>query len=376
MRRHPLPSRRASRRAAGFTLSEVLIALGILAVGSVSVASLFPAGLLLQKQTVDEAIRQNHTRSMDALLLGNGLDNNVLFSFTEMVGQNTSTAHSPARIPRNASNTKDMSFDVFALAEVDQRLGNPTASPPTNNIATGVSTTMLGPTYGGVNATTTDAKYRANESYLAQFPLSIRTLPTITPPAGVGAGSAFAPDPDYSLREVFWVPLIRRGLEASDIFGDWSVYVFVLQPDPELREQGAYFLNPVSPSSDAYADGWNNLVCANPFDPAYFPKVFRMPVAWNASNPNVATAPAGFNLFGLVKPGDMVLGDNGKIYKVATVTNSNPSQITLNSQTAYEPINERDLTALWVAPATNPSQSSPVADIRLMSNAVVRVDPS
>ncbi len=73
------PTSTASR--VGFTLTEVLIALGILAIGLVAVASLFPAGLILQREAVNTTIRQSHTRSMDALLTGLNLDNNELLRF-------------------------------------------------------------------------------------------------------------------------------------------------------------------------------------------------------------------------------------------------------------------------------------------------------
>jgi len=59
----PQPARRMTRRSTsrgggasggGFTLIEVLIAIGIFAIGLIAVASIFPVAILLQKQTVQE----------------------------------------------------------------------------------------------------------------------------------------------------------------------------------------------------------------------------------------------------------------------------------------------------------------------------------
>lgn len=59
------PCRYASR---GFTLVEVLIALGLFAIGMVAVASLFPVAALLQRQTVQEVIGEHAAQSAKSIV--------------------------------------------------------------------------------------------------------------------------------------------------------------------------------------------------------------------------------------------------------------------------------------------------------------------
>ncbi len=197
-----------------------------------------------------------------------------------------------------------------------------------------------------------------------RFPVAFRSLPSIQPAV---AGS-------YVDRELFWVPLVRAGLEASEIIPDWNVYAFILQPPSQLRESGVYTLNTAA-ANYGYGDfDADPIVCANPDAAAYFPKVFRIP-AFNPVTGNLNLVETSIDLFGYVKPGDKVLGDNGKIFRVAQVQNDGaaPFRMILASETLYEPLNERDLRAIWVAPAPGgANQDSPLADIRLLSNTVVR----
>ncbi|MEO0514611.1 MAG: prepilin-type N-terminal cleavage/methylation domain-containing protein [Planctomycetota bacterium] len=361
-----LPAARPSRRR-GFTLSEVLVAIGILALGTVAVASLFPTAAFLQKEAVKETLRQNHVRSADAILEGVGLRNQTLLDFTRLI--ETKPAGYPAYDVRNQPGAviDDPAFDVFALSEVDVTVD----SDPDPSVV------FLDPAFGGAAPDMRMGMIEENHSYVydsasvytdGPFPVAFRSLPSTTPPTGADG---------YINREVFWVPLVRAGLEASELYPDWSVYVFVLQPDSQLRRDGVYTLNPADPDY-GYGD-FNNadIVCANPDTAAdYFPKVFRVPVAWNSANPNRATPTV--NLFGYVKPGEKVLGDNGVIYRVSQIAppgSPDAGTMILAEDTEYSPINQRDLGAVWVAPAPGGlNQNSPLADIRLLSNTVVRTN--
>ena len=70
---NPTPhTQKRTRGSRGFTLTEILIALGIFALGSVAVASLFPSALLLQKRTVEASTAQAFEASVRAQLLGRG----------------------------------------------------------------------------------------------------------------------------------------------------------------------------------------------------------------------------------------------------------------------------------------------------------------
>jgi|GEM_PF-3072721 len=52
----------------GFTLNEILIALGVFAVGMIAVASLLPAAAILQRETADEVSMQNASDSAQAIV--------------------------------------------------------------------------------------------------------------------------------------------------------------------------------------------------------------------------------------------------------------------------------------------------------------------
>lgn len=64
----PHPHR--ARRSPGFSLMEVLVAIGLFAVGFAAVASIFPAGALLQRQTADDVQSRHTAHNAEALVSG------------------------------------------------------------------------------------------------------------------------------------------------------------------------------------------------------------------------------------------------------------------------------------------------------------------
>jgi len=77
----PQPARRMTRRSTsrgggasggGFTLIEVLIAIGIFAIGLIAVASIFPVAILLQKQTVQEIEATHFGENARAIVAAKG----------------------------------------------------------------------------------------------------------------------------------------------------------------------------------------------------------------------------------------------------------------------------------------------------------------
>jgi len=352
-------------RRFGFTLSEVLVAIGILALGTVAVASLFPTAAFLQKEAVKETLRQNHVRSADAILEGVGLENQTLLNFIRLI--ETNPGGYPAYQVR--AGIADPAFDVFALSEVDlttiDAMDNPDAtagSQPDMRMGSGlpVGTDFDDSYVYGDRDPDPDP-----DAVVQGFSIALRSLPTTTPPNLIDG---------YVNREVFWVPLVRAGLEASEFYPDWNVYAFILQPDSQLRASGEYAIGNYPTNATTNFDQ-NTIVCANPDAAAYFPKVFRVPATatgWSSANPNRFTPTE--NLFGYVKPGEKVLGDNGVIYRVSQIDPGSGTMI-LAEDTAYAPVNQRDLGAVWVAPAPGGiDQNSPLADIRLLSNTVVRTN--
>ncbi|NBC10111.1 MAG: prepilin-type N-terminal cleavage/methylation domain-containing protein [Planctomycetes bacterium] len=58
--------------ARGFTLMEVLVAIGIFAIGLIAVASIFPVAILLQKQTVEEVEATHFGENAKAIVAARG----------------------------------------------------------------------------------------------------------------------------------------------------------------------------------------------------------------------------------------------------------------------------------------------------------------
>lgn len=63
-----ISTRRAHRNAAGFTLVEILISLGIFLIGMVAIVSLFPAAAILQRETTQEVISEMAAQSAASII--------------------------------------------------------------------------------------------------------------------------------------------------------------------------------------------------------------------------------------------------------------------------------------------------------------------
>ena len=62
------------RRTAGFSLIEVLLAIGVFAIGMIAVASIFPVAILLQKETLKQVETTHFTRNAKALVIARGFE--------------------------------------------------------------------------------------------------------------------------------------------------------------------------------------------------------------------------------------------------------------------------------------------------------------
>lgn len=67
------PTQHARRRAAGFTLVEILISLGIFLIGMTAIVSLFPAAAILQRETTQEVLANMAAESGKAIIDANKL---------------------------------------------------------------------------------------------------------------------------------------------------------------------------------------------------------------------------------------------------------------------------------------------------------------
>lgn len=338
-----------SRGRAGFTLNEVLVALGILSIGITAVAALFPSAILLQKRAVKDALFQQNTRSAEALLKAKGIQAEVLFNFSDNISGEDSggTNIFPAYTAR-VGQVAEPELDVYALSEVDTFFVS--GNPATNNFRTDMRKGSYGP--GGVNA-----DYETAESLLQDWPEVDRSFPSIeTNPAD---------------REFFYVPLFRRGPQATPYINDWIVYAFVMQAQPEVEDPAAGFKYPNDPA--AVPDG---SICANPFDNEdYFPKVFRVEVTnWVGNNATIDVP----NVSNILRLGNLVLGDDGEIYRVGEI---NGNVVTLNVENRQTldtiTLGGTSLTAIWFAMPPNSTEAnppSPIRDIRVLSRGTVKLD--
>ncbi|MEM8493972.1 MAG: prepilin-type N-terminal cleavage/methylation domain-containing protein [Planctomycetota bacterium] len=412
-------SRGSLRVRAGFTLTEVLIALGILAVGITSVASLFPPAILMQKETVRDILGQQNVRSSEAILRAKTIDAGMLFNFTDNFAAETGDAtdrfigayavRTQTGLPllTNPYYVPNAELDVFALAEIDEYIPEqpPGVSDPTDPLYvdnTEFPDMRLAEFYLGQPETPVPpaspnvANYAAQQSALSSFGIADRSFP-----------SYVARPRD---RELFTVPLVRRGVQATPFINDWTTYGMILannfEVDDELRTAGdfPYPRNPAAffgftagiPGANA-TQAIESIVCANPFDDDnfnidsnYVPKVFRVPAftrAFDTGIPENTIRLGVRNNTGtrwglLIQPGDLLLGDDGKIYRVAGYTNGDLNDLRVveeGRQVADEIGNafaggDRSLRAVWFALRPRGDAPSPLRDIRILSADTVRLN--
>lgn len=70
----------------GFSLVEILIALGIFLIGMVAIVSLFPAAAILQRETTHEVIGEMAAQSAGAIIDANRLNSSDLTGYTTFAG--------------------------------------------------------------------------------------------------------------------------------------------------------------------------------------------------------------------------------------------------------------------------------------------------
>jgi len=193
---HTRPTQSKPRRIGGFSLIEVLIAMGIFAVGFIAVAAMFPAAIILQRQTVTDVESQLVARNAKAIVRAKLL--------------------------------------TFRPNGQGADLGERTGEFGSTNIG------WLSPLWDlakrGTRGNTLDTRWS----------LSDRSYPS------------FIDDADD--RRYYWVPLLRNGglapakadgtpAQVAKGSGDFTVVVFVLKReqgvDYNIQNLGAYGTNPV-----------------------------------------------------------------------------------------------------------------------------------
>lgn len=307
---------------------EVLVSIGILSLGLVGVAAVFPSAIFLQKQAVNEAFQHQHTRSADSVLQGKGLANVLLI-------EAVSDANAVGYFSPPANEAK---FEVYPFCDIQINSTPPIADPA--------------------------VMYA--DSLLLKWPVEDRSYPSVTP--------------DPADREFYWVPMLRRGPEANDYIADWDIFVFMLMP----HQQDHTF------DEAAVLAEYSNVVCGNDTGNLYEPKVYRVDII--DINNNVISLPNHIDRItvpldpefvadnsitdpSVMKLGDQVLGDNGDVYRI---TAANGGEITVTPSPSIDPAKEPN--AIWFAAPANfdgdgDTDNPVVMDIRLLSNNIVRLPP-
>ncbi|MEM7682240.1 MAG: type II secretion system protein [Planctomycetota bacterium] len=389
-------NRRVQRRrgalAAGYTLLEVLVALSVLAVALTVTASLFPAAALLQKQARDDAEMVRRARTAESMLTGRQLDHTLLWNY---FGDPPPVGFSPISRPNSTPNPANY---VYPLAEVDvvyDSSGTRTATPQS---AADISDTRLDfdPWRNDTAASSGPSQDFREQSYLWQWPESDRAMPSFVTPrplrATPGSGPNGLPEPlDLSDRDTFWVPLVQRGPEANRVISDWRVYVFLMRRDnAEETFPNIYGLDAAGDTTNQFdinQVGEAELI-ANPWDSPAFPKVFwiRADLTGLDDSPLLELEILSSTNIGnqfvqgttrteqpVIDSGDLVLGDNGGIYRVAQRSAENPDVLLVSIESS--PVYDKDdlpLTGVWYARPSEPGARSPVRDIKLLSQSAVQ----
>jgi prepilin-type N-terminal cleavage/methylation domain-containing protein len=278
-----------------FTLIELLMAMFILAIGLVAIASLFPVAGTLQQRATDTALARDVARSVQAMF---------------------------EAVPFTASDVgADADPALFDDGKVRALLPTVTGTP---------WYTVLGnrcyPT--GLDA---DNDAETNET-ASDVEIDGRTITTPTDP---DSGAPDPEDSDFNQRSFYWVPLFRDAREGDDA-REWQIFVFVVRKARDTTytySGGGTVANP------------GDSLDGNPSNGSLVPLVVEMGLSdVNVGSNTVTGSYSGGNLqdSGELQPGDQVLGSNGSIY---TIVDIEKNVLTLD---AY--IDSPAPTSVWYAP--------------------------
>ena len=275
--------RRRGRGGAGFTVIEVLIAMGIFTFGFIAIAAPILIAVRIQRETIDDILCQQVERNAAALLRGRKFENaNLKYSFRTT--------------PQDAMDSVQRAPDQ------------------------------------------SDLKKKWNKFD--------RTYPSTTRRPGLPR----RPDGEveHVESEYYWIPLFRADKQslADDLDAkDWNVYLFIVRRGESARDEDLK----VVPRAISVDPGNR------------FQLNFR---------PSDANDDDGDGNLDLVRPGDHILDQFGRIYQIVE---ADAGWCTLNAPVPFttgDPPGLADPTEIWIVRPPNDTAPSPIRSIKLMKNVV------
>jgi len=367
------PRGRVRRGRLGFTLIEVLFAIGIFAIGFAAVAAVFPVAIMMQKRTFDRLNAEQAARNAEAMMRGSSLHQSVLeagfglglleaaadFQTDQRIRplpaamlQATIQPHTIGEdyaagelvyIDAGANEPNPDQDDVYVCLEPhNATAGNaPTPSAdlwrPLNHAAAtqqwdNVTTYSQGdPVY----------YFDAADAVLRLY-VSNANSNTDDPTAGTGSwtrvqqltladrGYPTAHGDEPVLRDTYWIPLIRDA-DADPGGRKWQVYLFVVQAGATTtytRDRTTASTYDVMSDFETTTPTLDGEIWANPGDGDMVPGVRRVPVrpdTTDATRFEFDVAATDWNdedgdgLWDHISPGDEVLDCYGITYRVNEV---------------------------------------------------------
>lgn len=309
---HTRPTQSKPRRIGGFSLIEVLIAMGIFAVGFIAVAAMFPAAIILQRQTVTDVESQLVARNAKAIV-----------------------------------RTKQLTFRPNGVdADLRENSGASASNPNVGWLTPFHTPHFRNPGARGSNLHT-------------RWSLSDRSYPSFID--------------DANDRRYYWVPLIRNsGLkpvkpdgtpaQLAKGAGDFTVVVFVLKRDQgvdyNLPNLSAYGPNPVI--ANPPADHNNDAV----------PKVIGIDVGVSGARFVFDNDFNNDQIPDLVLPGHSIADNHGVTY---FVRDADPQGATI---VGGIPLTDpaHGTPKMWFSPPPQPGEASPATRVLLLSGVVESLD--
>lgn len=273
-RRYPAWGRAGTRRAAAFSLMEVLVALGIFAVGLVAVAAIFPTAITIQRDTVREADGRRIAKNAKSILLATARTNSASGVPTPDEEMSLNPG-SPPSIPASGSLlpflTQAIGVSAYNNTPVMPMIDLPLPAPPRDPLMFYTE--------------------RSGSSLTVDAPASFHWLlnpDTRSYPQNID---------EVNQRDYYWYPLLK--VADATTTPVLSVYIVVMHRDgtdlpPEIRQ---------SFPLDATRTTGNEIF-------------FNANGLFNDGTGDVSNDPDGDGLPDFIQPGDIILGNDGRKHRV------------------------------------------------------------